>query len=76
MRLSEAIRLGAMIRPKPRGRFSHNGASCAQGAALEAQGLPGSPLPDVPAHPHRPLEPAGQPDVGVVEESADQKHDL
>jgi len=38
MRLSEAIRLGAMIRPKARGRFLHNGASCAQGAALEAVG--------------------------------------
>jgi len=40
MKLSEAIRLGAMIRPKADGWFFLDGASCAQGAALEACGTP------------------------------------
>jgi|KBSSwiStaDraftv2_1062776.scaffolds.fasta_scaffold514580_3 hypothetical protein len=38
MKLSDAIRLGAMIRPKISGYFFKDGASCAQGAALEASG--------------------------------------
>lgn len=38
MRLSEAIRLGALLRPKAIGYFFKDGASCAQGAALEATG--------------------------------------
>lgn len=39
MRLSEAIRLGSMLRPKASGWFFRDGASCAQGAALEAMGV-------------------------------------
>ena len=39
MRLSEAIRLGAMLRPKANGWFFRDGRSCAQGAALEAAGI-------------------------------------
>ncbi len=38
MKLSEAIRLGAMIRPQVFGAFMKNGGSCAIGAALEAVG--------------------------------------
>lgn len=38
MRLSDAIRLGSMIRPKVDGYFFHDGKSCALGAALEATG--------------------------------------
>ncbi len=39
MKLSEAIRLGAMIRPQARGAFFKGGGSCALGAALEAVGV-------------------------------------
>ena len=39
MRLSEAIRLGAMLRPQAKGRLFHEGGSCAIGAAYEALGL-------------------------------------
>lgn len=39
MKLSDAIRLGSMIRPKADGYFFRAGASCAQGAALEAIGV-------------------------------------
>ena len=39
MRLSEAIRLGAMIRPQAVGRAFRHGRSCALGAALEATGM-------------------------------------
>lgn len=40
MRLSEAIRLGAMLRPQGKGDlFGANGTSCALGAAMEAIGL-------------------------------------
>lgn len=39
MRLSEAIRLGATMRPQSVGHFlDDDGASCAQGAALDAVG--------------------------------------
>lgn len=38
MRLSEAIRLGAMLRPQGRGKFLEQGATCALGGALEAVG--------------------------------------
>lgn len=38
MRLSDAIRLGSLLRPKVSGFFFKNGASCVQGAALEATG--------------------------------------
>lgn len=38
MRLSEAIRLGAMIRPQTYFYWFHDGGSCAIGAALEAVG--------------------------------------
>ena len=40
MRLSEAIRLGAMIRGQAFGFFFQDGQSCAFGAALEAVGTP------------------------------------
>lgn len=39
MQLSEAIRLGAMIRPQCFGRLFLNGRSCALGAAVEAAGV-------------------------------------
>lgn len=40
MRLSEAIRLGAMLKPQTRiGKFYMNGASCALGAAADAAGV-------------------------------------
>lgn len=39
MKLSEAIRLGAMLKPQGRGRFvNKNGQTCAFGAALDAVG--------------------------------------
>lgn len=38
MQLSEAMRLGAMIRPQTFGFFFSDGSSCALGAALEATG--------------------------------------
>lgn len=40
MRLSEAIRLGAMLRPQARHDYMRTGRSCAIGAALEAIGIP------------------------------------
>lgn len=39
MRLSEAIRLGAMLRPQAFGRLRVDGGSCALGAAYEAAGI-------------------------------------
>src|SRR4051812_25635936 len=39
MRLSEAIRLGSMLRPQAFGYFYSSGKSCAWGAAFEAMGL-------------------------------------
>ncbi len=39
MRLSEAIRLGAMIRPQAFWYYFRDGASCAFGGALEAVGM-------------------------------------
>jgi hypothetical protein len=39
MRLSEAIRLGAMLKPQAFGRYFDQGRSCAMGAALEARGF-------------------------------------
>ena len=39
MKLSEAIRLGAMNRPQAFGAFEHRGGTCALGAACEAIGL-------------------------------------
>lgn len=39
MRLSEAIRLGAMLRPQARLYWFHEGGSCALGAAAEAVGI-------------------------------------
>jgi hypothetical protein len=36
MRLSEAIRLGALIRPQAFGSYFYDGRSCALGAAMEA----------------------------------------
>jgi hypothetical protein len=38
MRLSEAIRLGAMLRPQAKFHFFADGGSCALGAAFEACG--------------------------------------
>lgn len=38
MRLSEAIRLGAMLKPQAFGGLFKNGGSCALGAALDAIG--------------------------------------
>jgi len=40
MRLSQAIRLGALIRPQAFGRFFKDGGSCVFGAALETVGFP------------------------------------
>lgn len=40
MRLSEAIRLGSMLRPQAFGAFSDGTGTCAMGAAHEAVGLP------------------------------------
>ena len=40
MKLSEAIRLGAMMRPQGKYNYMMNGRSCAIGAALEAIGIP------------------------------------
>lgn len=39
MRLSEAIRLGATMKPQGKYYFFRDGATCAQGAALDAVGL-------------------------------------
>ena len=39
MKLSEAIRLGAMLRPQAFGHLFRDGASCALGAAGEAAGI-------------------------------------
>lgn len=36
LKLSQAIRIGAKIRPQCRGEFFANGGSCALGAAVEA----------------------------------------
>src|SRR5258706_10396401 len=40
MLLSEAIRLGSLLRPQAFGKILTDGDSCALGAALEAVGLP------------------------------------
>jgi hypothetical protein len=39
MKLSEAIRLGAMLKPQCRGEFYKDGKTCALGAALDASGI-------------------------------------
>ena len=39
MKLSEAIRLGSMLRPQGFGAYTRDGRSCALGAAREAIGL-------------------------------------
>ena len=39
MKLSEAIRLGAMMKPKGDGHFEQAGRTCALGAAMDAVGL-------------------------------------
>lgn len=38
MKLSDAIRLGSMMKPQAHGRLLHEGATCALGAALDAVG--------------------------------------
>jgi len=38
MRLSDAIRLGAMLKPQAYGGFHFEGRTCAMGAALDACG--------------------------------------
>lgn len=40
MKLSEAIRLGAMLKPQGFGEFLFDGRSCALGAAMDAGGIP------------------------------------
>ena len=45
MKLSEAIRLGAMIRPQGFHGLFGEGKSCAMGAALEAVGFPYEDIP-------------------------------
>ena len=40
LKLYEAIRLGAMLRPKTKVRLFYGGGSCAIGAAMEASGIP------------------------------------
>lgn len=44
MRLSEAIRLGAMMRPQVFGEYYVDGGSCAMGAACEAAGVSGQQI--------------------------------
>jgi hypothetical protein len=44
LQLSEAIRLGAMLRPQGLGAYLRDGKSCALGAALEAVGTVPSQL--------------------------------
>jgi hypothetical protein len=39
LKLSEAIRIGAKIRPQCEGAFFRDGRSCAMGAAMEGSGL-------------------------------------
>ena len=39
MRLSEAIRLGAMLKPQTTGHYRKAGATCALGAAADAAGI-------------------------------------
>ena len=39
MRLSEAIRLGALLKPQAFGLMTRDGGTCAWGAALEAAGI-------------------------------------
>lgn len=41
LKLSEAIRLGAMLRPQCYGTLFEGGKSCAMGAVIEAAGLSG-----------------------------------
>lgn len=38
LKLSEAIRIGARLRPQNQGQLFKNGASCAMGAAIEGRG--------------------------------------
>lgn len=38
-KLSQAIRIGAKLRPQGRGQLLYRGASCALGAAIEGMGL-------------------------------------
>ncbi len=40
LKLSEAIRIGARLRPQCTRTYWHNGGTCAIGAALEATGFP------------------------------------
>lgn len=49
MKLSEAIRLGSMIRPQCTGRYAHGGRSCALMAAGEATGM-AYPVPGTDDH--------------------------
>jgi hypothetical protein len=46
LQLSEAIRLGAMLRPQVRGRLFAHGGSCALGAAKESIGMKGKRMAD------------------------------
>lgn len=47
MRLSEAIRIGAMLRPQTRNDYYRDGGSCAIGAACEAAGIRFIETPDL-----------------------------
>ena len=49
LRLSEAIRLGSMIRPQAFGILFDNTGSCAWGAAQEAIGMQGENWADLPS---------------------------
>lgn len=42
MKLSEAIRLGSMLKPQGRGHLLFEDKTCALGAACEADGVPKS----------------------------------
>lgn len=55
LKLSEAIRLGAMLRPQARGGYFVKGGSCAIGAALEAIGMNSKCLDAGPALSRWPL---------------------
>jgi hypothetical protein len=47
MRLSEAIRLGAMLHPQAFGWYQREGGTCAMGAAMDAGGFQRWPIVEV-----------------------------
>lgn len=57
MKLSEAMRLGAMLRPQGYGFYQTLGGSCAYGAAMEACGIPAGVQNGISDEPLRTLFP-------------------